>query len=537
MNDKRDGIIYIVLASLLVVFLATVYYGIEKLDRVKQISADYYSELGDSLHQEDPLKGISGNFVTDPDTFESNLPLAVVSLDGDLPEYKTFNEAGMEVVDTSVDPWTTGNIVLFDDPSGVNRLTNEPVLSSDIRIKKRGHTSIAFDKPQYYLKFIAEDESENPQSVLGMPSDDSWILCGNMADKSMIRNYLAYRVSAHIMKYAPRSCFCALFTLAEGEYTSQGIYLMQESVRRSDSRVQINESKRKEVYTSYLVRRDRYTNFDTMIDDYARIEGLSDEWIGVKYPAVSKQSEENLAYISEDFSNIERVLMSDRNSVFKSYPKYIDTDSFVDYFIINEYFGNYDAGEHSTYMYKNSGDRLKIGPVWDFDQAMNNSVVDEADPYTIAMQDRAFYENLVRDTEFIDKVKKRYSFLREYYLNDEYIFSLIDETIRYLDDARQREWYRWAADYYDDSYVNPGRFYLSDYEKEGIVISRFNDDYDQEIYNIKTYLSIHGSMIQTNLTQQAKLCDITTGLKGEMTLLLVITCCLFAIPSILINRK
>ena len=70
------------------------------------------------------------------------------------------------------------------------------------------------------------------------------------------------------------------------------------------------------------------------------------------------------------------MLYSQDEALFKTYDRYIDVDSFVDYFLLNEFFGNYDAGNHSTYMYKESGGKLHIGPVWDFDQAMNNYFAD-----------------------------------------------------------------------------------------------------------------------------------------------------------------
>ncbi|MCR5272934.1 MAG: CotH kinase family protein [Lachnospiraceae bacterium] len=536
MDLKRGTIIFFAVASCVVVVLSVILYFTDHDDVVVQRSADYYEMLSDDVPDSDALGAISEDFTTDIESFESNLPLVVLELDSELPEYKTF-VGEEEIVYEDVDPWTTGTISLYENSDGYNRLTDEAAETSTINIKKRGHTSINFDKAQYYIKLTDENGEENPLDVFGMGADDSWILNGSMADKSMIRNYLAYRVSAQIMEYAPRCTFCEMFTFENGEYVYQGVYLMTESVKRSENRVNIDESKKGETYTSYLVRRDRYTSFDTMLDTYARLTGANDEWIGVKYPGESKQSEANLAYIQEDFSNIEKVLMSDNETVFKTYTRYIDSDTFADYFLINEYFGNYDAGEHSTYMYKNSGETLKIGPVWDFDQAMNNSVYDETDPNSLAMQEKAFFSNLVKDTEFVNLLKTRYAYLRENYLNDTYIFSIIEETKTYLESARQREWYRWAEDYLDEEGVVPGSYALGDYEKEGVTISRYNDSYDQEIYNIKTYLSIHGEVIESELTSLLEDCTVTTGLKGEMVLIFIITCCLFVVPSILINRK
>ncbi len=535
-NVKQKLYIYMLIACVFVLVMSVGSYLIKNAGTVRNISADYYKTLPDNAPDEDPLQWIGEDFTVDKESFVSNLPLVVIHKNEELADYKSYKD-NVEMVDETLESWTTGTIALYDLYDGRATFNTEPSISSDIKIKKRGHTSYFFDKSQYYIKLVDEKGEENPQNILGMGVDDAWVLNGSMADKSMLRNYIAYRVAAQIMEYAPRCCFCEMFTEENGIYTYQGVYLMLESVKRGENRVPIDESKRKNVYTSYIVRRDRYSNFDIMLDTYARLNGLDEEWIGVKYPATAKQTKENIAYIENDFSSIEKIIYSKNPEQLKKYPECIDVTSFVDYFIINEYFGNYDAGLHSTYMYKNSGDRLKIGPVWDFDQAMNNSMISEADPYTLAMQEKAFYKQLFTDTEFLAQVKQRYAKHRATYLNDDYIFGLMNETVKYLSAAREREWYRWADNYCVKELSGPGKYKLNPYTKGGVEINRMNTEYEQELYTIRTYLSIHGEIIQSELSLFEEDCKITTGLKGEMTVLLMVCLVLFIIPSILINRK
>lgn len=424
MKRKRRLLCLGLVLSAAIVSVACLRTYLRSLKPAEELSSgDYYQTLPPGPDSQDALKWISEDFVTDPH-FSGNLPLVVLQMDGPLPEYKYF-KGGIEFVNEDVYPWVNGRMYLYENPSGENSLLDEPSLTSNITIKKRGNSSFVFDKSQYYIKTVSEDGMEQPVDVFGMGAGEAWVLNGSMADKSMMRNYLAYRVAASVMEYAPRCCYCEMFTLENGVYTYQGVYLMTEAVKQGANRVNISSSKRKNVYTSYLVRRDRYTESDTMLDTYGRLEDIDGEWIGVKYPASAKQTEANLAYIAEDFSNIERVLYSQDDVVFKTYDRYIDTDSFVDYFLINEYFGNYDAGEHSTYMYKDTGSRLKIGPVWDFDQAMSNSVNAEADPSTMAMQDRAFFRQLTRDHVFVNALIVRYNQLRQTILSDDSIFSML----------------------------------------------------------------------------------------------------------------
>ena len=46
-------------------------------------------------------------------------------------------------------------------------------------------------------------------------------------------------------------------------------------------------------------------------------------------------------------------------------------DNWVDYFIINEFAMNYDAGNLSTYIYKELGGKLQLA-VWDFNNGFDN---------------------------------------------------------------------------------------------------------------------------------------------------------------------
>lgn len=495
-----------------------------------------YFSLAPDLSTEDPLKYMNEDFTVQND-FHSNLPIVILSIDGEVPDYKSFS-SGMETV-IDVEPYTTGTISVIQSGNHDNFLLDQPVYSSNITIKKRGHTSYSYDKPQYLIKTMNADGTDNKTDILGMGEGDSWILNGSMADKSMIRNYLPYRIASEIggNQMSPDSQFCEVLIKKDGKYEYRGIYLLMETVSRGKSRIYIDQYKEKNIYSSYIVRRDRFTNFDPMLDTYGRLNGYSKEWIGLKYPSSSKVTEQTKRFIENDFSKTEQVLYSEDEILFKIYDKYINVDSFVDYFLINEYFGNYDAGEHSTYMYKNSGDLLNIGPVWDFDQAMNNYFAEEMDASTMAFQTKPFFERLTKDKRFLESLKDRYSKLQRNELSEEHVFSVIDETTAYLKSARTREWYRWAADYEDDSHKNIHNYYLEDYTKDGIVINRFNDNYEQEIYNIKNYLHNHSLIIQTELSKLLKSAQFDTSMKNENELLLVIIMTLFFVPSFFINKK
>lgn len=498
-----------------------------------------YEALAPDLSEEDPLAYIDENFMAAP-SFHSQLPIVVMKLEEPVTEYKSFKES-REIIYEELEPYVDGEISIFskEEYGGENYLTDQPAYTSKIEIKKRGHTSFSYDKSQYRIKTVTEDGMENKADVLGMGEGDEWVLNGSMADKSMMRNYLPLRIASEAggSGMSLDSRYCEVLLETEKGYEYQGVYLLMETVARGENRVDIDPSKTGKAYTSYIVRRDRYTGFDVMLDTFGRLSGLSEEWIGVKYPPEAKMTEKQKQFIEEDFSRTEAVIYSEDENVFKTYDRYIDLDSFVDYFLINEFFGNYDAGNHSTYMYKNSGGKLQIGPVWDFDQAMNNYFAEEMDAETLAFQTKPFFKQLCRDKRFIDCLKERYSVLRRGPLSEEHVKETITEIQAYLKNAQKREWYRWSADYLDGGFSNIHNYYLQDYTKDGVVISRFNDIYEQEIYNIRTYLHQHGNAIQTELTKLYDMAEFNSSLNNEKELMLLVALVLFLLPSVLINRK
>ena len=76
----------------------------------------------------------------------------------------------------------------------------------------------------------------------------------------------------------------------------------------------------------------------------------------------------------------------------------------------------------STYLYKDKGGKIKIGPVWDFNNVCDNylALKYSTEGFYFA-ENRIWYEMLLKDEEFVKKVQERYKELRNTYLNEEYI--------------------------------------------------------------------------------------------------------------------
>ena len=528
----------LIIIALLFLSLVAVLYGLSHIihEGMNRDVISAYESLPEDISIGPPLGYINEDYSLD-DNFSSNLPLIIIETDGELPDYKMHNYVTGGVSYNDVEPWTTGNMSIIYNDGELNYLKDNAKWESSVKIKRRGQTTYFYEKPQYSIRLLEDDNiTDREMNLFNMGEDNSWAIIGSVVDKSLIRNYVAYSIASEIDGNTLDTKFCEVAVKEGDKYIYQGLYLFAETVSRSENRINIKNYNGEDKYSGYILRRDRYTPFDKIIDNYLRTEMDYDTYIGIKYPTDEELNDGILQYITDDFNMIEETLYSDDMNLKKAYKEYIDVDSFVNYFLINEYFGNYDAGLHSTYMYKDYGDPLMIGPVWDFDQAMNNYYAEEQKTQHMAMQTRAIYEELVKDDRFLNLLMERYISLRRTTLSDDHLAETIDNAAAYIDSARQREWYRWYDSYFNEDY-NVTSYKLNDIVKDGILVSRYNDDYDQEILIIKTYLRKHAADIPENIKYLKEDAEFTTDIKGYNVLVLFGVLILFAVPSIILSKK
>ena len=444
----------------------------------------------------DPSVGVTsfdGDYTVD-DSFVSHLPLVVIDLeDNEIPDsYYYDQDEERFILKDDADPYVDAQISVIDNDSNLNYLGDDPQVQSRIKIKYRGNSSVIYDKHQYRFKLLDEDGNSNKQNLLGMGEDSEWILNISMIDSTLLRNYLCYSIAGEFMEYTPDVRFCEVIIKKDGQYEYQGLYLLMEPVEQGEDRVDISDYNPKNDYTSYIVRRDRYDEEGVMLDTYATINELCYGYLDLKYPNNEDLSEQVIDYVTNDLSEIEKVIFSDDESEFLKYSQYIDVDSFVDYFIFNEFFTNYDAGNNSTYMYKDARGKLTIGPIWDYDNIADNISEYLLDPEVISFEGQAWFTELLQSEEFCKKLESRYSELRETYFSDDYINTFIDETVEYLGNARLRDWDRWYEQYTED------RFDILE-DRYGVSVDRNFDSYEDNVQRLKDILNEHARYILPEL--------------------------------------
>lgn len=389
-----------------------------------------------------------------------------------------------------------GEVKVIENSLTYNHLEDKATFQTKATVRYRGNTSIKFDKKSYKLEFIEENLLENnDENLLGMGKHSEWVLNGPFLDKTLLRNYMCLNIAGEIMGYAPDVRFCEVFV--DGDY--RGVYVAMESIAKAAERVDIMSYKEGDPFTSYIVRADRERLITEEINNFTNYANRmhKNTALEVIYPKEVKESHTLKSYIEKDFSKFEKALYSfDYDDHNYGYKKFINTESFVDYFIINEFFQNYDAGIFSTYFYKDIRGKIHIGPVWDFNNAADNFMTGALNGRDLAMINRNWYFMLIKDEDFVEAVIKRYHALRKSWLNEDVLLNYIDETVAFLGKAIKRNNEIWGYSFNpknldENNYLVPMERNITSYE-EGIeqlknFIIRRGRWLDEHIHTIRQY--------------------------------------------------
>ena len=363
-----------------------------------------------------------------------------------------MNTMGQQVLKENV-IW--GNIALLDGNGEEQSVFSVPNSIYRATIKYRGASSYSkFDKKQYRIKFYKnKKDSAKKVSLAGMGANSEWVLNGPYLDKTLIRNKLVYDLARELNGWAPDTRFVELFV--DGEY--QGVYLAVEPVTNGESRLRLSEFGLLSGETAYIVNRDRIDTGAEEIETWGKTEGYTYNALYIRYPSENKITEKQKEYIKNDISEFEQVLYGENFSDKRiGYQAYIDMDNWVDYFIINEFAMNYDAGNLSTYVYKELGGKLQLA-VWDFNNGFDNYQWFRTETDVLYTVKNSWFERLWQDKTFREQVCEIYRQLLKTTLSDEYIYDKIASYQEELGDAVDRNFKVWGYSFEDNLLVGKNK--------------------------------------------------------------------------------
>ena len=336
-------------------------------------------------------------------------------------------DAPQEIVD---EPKRTATMRVFDTQRHED-------YNGHVGIELRGFGSQKHPKKSYGFETRELSGKDRNVSLLGMPKDEDWVLIANYRDESLLRNHVAYAASRWLGRYAARTQFVEV--VVNGTY--EGVYLLAEDLKLTDSRVAVDDTDVSGGYVLEMVttERTRGKRFFTT--------PVKHQPVVYKDPNSKEISYGRAAWIRDYVGRCERRLYGNRfTDPRRGYRHCLDMDAAVDYLLLNELFRNAAVFWFSTYMHKGVRGKLVLGPIWDFDLSIGNS--DAVTPnQRVGWQYDAspWAERLYADPAFRRRMATRWQELRKRGIQH-YLTRTIERGVTQLTGGPQeRNFSRWPT--------------------------------------------------------------------------------------------
>lgn len=303
------------------------------------------------------------------------------------------NTQGRSYVDSSKQNTTTAALRMIDANGG------EIAATSITELKARGNSTFMYaEKKSYQIKLeTASNLLQNDENV------KTWVLLANYFDATQMHDKLFKDMAAALgMPYTASCDWVNLYY--DGEY--RGVYLLSEKNAVKDTGINITdlEAAYKGQNPEYGTNMTTATGTNAYGESYTYTTGLTDptditggyllelnhdapdevngfvtkkgkgvnvkspEWCGdaaMKYISEYYQAFENAVYAMDENGNYTGI-----NDDGKHYYDYVDRDSLVKIFLLQELALSPDGFISSLYFYKDANGIMYAGPIWDQDMTL-----------------------------------------------------------------------------------------------------------------------------------------------------------------------
>jgi hypothetical protein len=379
----------------------------------------------------------------------SNLPIVIINTDG-----------GGWIPDASRVLATMK--IIYRGPGQRNYLTDQtnPAYlnyNGRINIETRGSSSQYTAKKQYGLSTLNTDNvTNNNVSLLGMPSENDWILNGMSWDTAYIRDFLCFNLARKLGEYAARAVYCEV--VINSSY--KGLYLLDEKIKADDNRVDVikiepTDNALPDLSGGYITKADKTTGGDPVAWTMTSWYGGSVDYIH-HMPKPEDITQAQNSYIRNYFMKFGSAAQTGSISLNNTgYPYYIDIPSFIHYIIIAEISSNADSYGLSTYFHKDRNGKLRAGPVWDSDLTFGNDLAlwgfDRSHTDVWQLHDGGndgsrFWWDLFLNSYFRCYLSKAWNELTSpgQPLNLTSVITYIDQTVALISEAVARDYALWG---------------------------------------------------------------------------------------------
>ncbi len=520
----------------------------------------------------DPLTGevrksettSSNTFVLDETLLESVITLSTGNDDASYFYYSTLPSVSItsdtEYYDVSKGGYSEAKISIYSSEG-----YTETAYSGNTEIKLRGNSTAYQSKRPFKLKLAKKVD------LFGMGESKHWVLLANAYDRTNLRNKVSYDFSGALgLPYCESILVNVMYN---GVY--YGLYELSENIRVDEGRVEIynwedtaeevakaiakaeslSDSERDSLeakmcnnlswvtsgkfgdYTisdyydtssfdisgGYLIENDSY------YDEVSKFTTKNLMKLMIKSPEYLSSNSDMMDYLKDYIQTMENAIYSPNrlNSEGKTYSEYMDVDSFINFWMVNQIWKNVELLFKSCYMYKDVGGKLYFGPVWDMDWTSGNHVNLHGDGgkyntwWHSESQDREYwYRALYNDPNFILELWERWQEIGGDIDNMLAEFDTLSEEIKASAEIDNSLWY------YDMSYAqeikqldkwlnNRLKWMNEQFETPDSLISSFG--YFSESKNIilkKAELSGDELVLTVKLNSKFSKCEVM--LNGEV---------------------
>lgn len=509
---NEEGICYVFLPG----------FAKDKALQVAELEDNGYFTLGDqTFYESDVIEGLKyeeaysftlfdkegAEVLSAPLIFMYSSELPVISL--------TTKSGSMEQIDAKKGQEESGAVTLFAQDGA---LLYEGEAES---IRGRGNSTFGLLKKPYQFKL------KKSADLFGFGEAKGWNLLADGYDETKLRNQIVFDLAAELgMEYTPDGRCVDVY--CNGVY--HGVYYLCEKIEIGEGRVEIADM---EEYTHAVYSQTELENLETVeAEDGSRkwttsevgaedISGgylfereLVDRYQQKDAGFVTEQGDayvlsgprhatrEQVNYIADYVQEFQDALW-ERGGVHKEtgkhYSEYIDMDSFVNKYLLEEVSRNYDGGVTSSFFYKKpdaQGGKLYAGPAWDYDVAFGNCNLDKivANPIGLSeLNDHIYvtevFAKLYEKEDFREKVIQTYEEKVMPYLNG-LLEKGIDELSKETMQAVRLDSIRWEAlsnryQYYEE-YDNEIRYLKYFIEERKAFLEEVW--LDGEIYHSVTFM-------------------------------------------------
>ena len=220
----------------------------------------------------------------------------------------------------------------------------------NVELKGRGNTTWLQEKKPFQIKFNKNVD------LLGLGKAKKWVLLAGFVDPTYLRNEVAFTLAEMVgSKYNHRGEFIELYI----DKSYRGLYYMMQKIDIAKGSVDLRKNDGVLMEMDMLHRGADEKCYETYFD----------ECLVLKDIVINDDSEDVIEEFLKDFNKIEKAA---EEGDYETIMKEADIESFVEYYLVNEFTVNPDAYSTSFYLYRNNEGEIAAGPVWDFDYALAN---------------------------------------------------------------------------------------------------------------------------------------------------------------------